>query len=217
MKSHIGARIREARENKELDQASLAGKLDLATRTLQRWEKGEQVPDAVTLAKIGELTGTLTHWLLTGEGAMYAHQNGGHERVEGDMSNAFRRVKLVRIPMLSSVPGGKPNLIFHPDHIEKYITVDDVKDANAFALKVDGDSMSPRIEDGDVIIVSPKREVRNGDICVIRINDEDTLKKVNLENGYVHLVPLNRDYEPVSVKKKDIAFIWRVVKVIKNV
>ena len=217
MKSHIGARIREARENKGVDQATFAGKLDVATRTLQRWEKGEQVPDAVTLGKIAGLTETLTHWLLTGEGLMYAHQNGGREHLEGEGVSSFRRVKLVRIPMLSSVPGGKPNLIFHPDHIEKYITVDDVKDANAFALKVDGDSMSPRIEDGDVIIVSPKREVRNGDICVIRVNDEDTLKKVNFENGYVHLVPLNHHYDPVSVKKKDVAFVWRVVKVIKSV
>lgn len=217
MKSHIGTRIREARENKGFDQATLAGKIDVATRTLQRWEKGEQVPDAVTLAKIGELTGTLTHWLLTGEGAMYAHQNGGSERIEGNGSSALRRVKLVRIPMLSSVPAGKPNLIFHPDYIEKYITVDDVKDGNAFALKVNGDSMSPRIEHGDVIIISPKKEVRNGDICVIRVNDEDTVKKVIFENGYVHLIPLNRDYEPVSVKKKEVAFIWRVVKVIKNI
>lgn len=217
MKSHIGMRIRQARENKGFDQATLAGKIDVATRTLQRWEKGEQVPDAVTLAKIGELTGTLTHWLLTGEGAMYAHQNGGGERIEGNGSSALRRVKLVRIPMLSSVPAGKPNLIFHPDYIEKYITVDDVKDDNAFALKVDGDSMSPRIEHGDVIIISPKKEVRNGDICVIRVNDEDTVKKVIFENGYVHLIPLNRDYEPVSVKKKEVAFIWRVVKVIKNI
>jgi len=217
MKPHIGVRIREARENKGLNQATLAAKLDVATRTLQRWEKGDQVPDAVTLGKIGEITGTLTHWLLTGEGAMYAHQNGGSERAEGEGQFAFRRVKLVRIPVLSSVPAGKPNLIFHPDHIEKYITVDDVKDANAFALKVDGDSMSPRIEDGDVIIVSPKREVRNGDICVLRANDEDTVKKVIFENGYVHLIPLNHDYEPVSVKKKDVAFIWRVVKVIKNI
>jgi len=217
MKSHIGTRIREARENKGLDQATLAAKLDLATRTLQRWEKGEQVPDAVTLAKIGELTGTLTHWLLTGEGPMYAHQNGGKEPTEGDTSSAFRRVKLVRIPMLSAVPAGKANLIFHPDHIEKYITVDDVKDSNAFALKVEGDSMSPRIEDGDVIIISPKREVRSGDICVIRVNDEDTVKKVIFEDGYVHLIPLNHDYEPVSVKKKDVSFVWRVVKVIKNI
>ena len=217
MKSHIGMRIREARENKELDQVTMAGKLSVASRTLQRWEKGEQVPDAVALGKIGELTGTLTHWLLTGEGSMYAHQNGGHDWSKSEGPPPLRRIKLVRLPVLSSVPGGKPNLIFHPDHIEKYITVDDVKDGNAFALKVEGDSMSPRIENGDVIIVSPKREVRNGDICVIRANDEDTVKKVNFENSYVHLVPLNHHYEPVSVKKKDVTFIWRVVKVIKSV
>jgi repressor LexA len=217
MKSHIGTRIREARENKGLDQATLAGKLDVATRTLQRWEKGEQVPDAMALGRISEITETLTHWLLTGEGAMYKHQNGESTRGNGERQAGLHRVKLVRIPMLSSVPAGRPNLIFHPDHIEKYITVDDVKDANAFALKVQGDSMSPRIEDGDVIIISPKREVRTGDICVVRVDEEDTVKKVTFEDGYVHLVPLNHDYEPVSVKKRDVTFIWRVVKVIKNV
>jgi repressor LexA len=107
--------------------------------------------------------------------------------------------------------------MFHPDYVEKYITVDDIKDTNAFALEVKGNSMAPRIEDGDIIVVSPKLEARTGDICVVRVSDEDTVKRVKIEDQFIHLIPLNPEYEPMAVRKKDVAFVWRVVKVIKSV
>ncbi len=213
-KSTIGSRIREARENKGLDQAKLASKLGVATRTLQRWEKGEQVPDAVGIVKIAEWTEANPHWLLTSEGEMYVQTEAPHR--EKVPTSSTRRPPLVEVPLLSAVPGGKPTLIFHPDHVERHIVVEDLKDPTAFALVVKGDSMSPRIEHGDVVVVSPKREVRNGDICVIRVDDEDTIKRIRLEDGYVQLVPLNTSYEPMVVKKKDVVFIWKVVRVIKN-
>jgi len=81
---------------------------------------------------------------------------------------------------------------------------------------VKGNSMAPRIEDGDVVIVSPQYEARSGDVCVVRVNGEDTLKKVKLEGNYVHLIPFNPDFDPVTVKKRDINFIWRVVKLLKE-
>ncbi len=76
--------------------------------------------------------------------------------------------------------------------------------------------MAPRIEDGDVVIVSPQGEVHSGDICVVRVNGEDTLKKVKFEGNYIHLIPLNPDFEPVTVKKRDVNFVWKVVKLIKE-
>jgi repressor LexA len=100
--------------------------------------------------------------------------------------------------------------------VDTYVTVDDVKAPQAFALKVKGSSMSPRIEDGDVVIVSPQQEVRSGDICVVRVEGEDTLKKVKFEGNYVHLVPLNPEFDPVTVKRRDVDFVWKVVKVIKE-
>jgi repressor LexA len=77
--------------------------------------------------------------------------------------------------------------------------------------------MAPRIEDGDIIVVSPRQEARNGDICVVRVQDEDTVKKVKFEGAFLHLIPLNPEFEPWVVKQKDVTFVWRVVKVIKAV
>jgi len=216
MKQSIAQRIRQARTEKEMDQAKLAAKLDVATRTVQRWEKGEQVPDSNYLMRIAKVTGVAPHWLLTGNGDMFA-TTSAETKVFPLPTSRYKRVELVSLPLLSSVPGGAPSLMFHPDYVEKYITVDDIKDTNAFALEVKGSSMAPRIEDGDIIVVSPKQEARTGDICVVRVNDEDTVKRVKIEDQFIHLIPLNPEYEPMAVRKKDVAFVWRVVKVIKSV
>jgi len=215
MKSTIGDRLRDARELKGMEQAALAQKAGVVTRTLQRWEKGEQVPDGLSLTTIAKVTGVQPSWLLTGDGEMYP-QPSRPENVYPMPGSLRRKARLVDLPLISAVPAGKVATIFHPDYADSYVTVDDVKDPGAFALKVKGNSMSPRIEDGDVVIVSPQAEARSGDICVVRVNGEDTLKKVKFEGTYIHLVPLNPDFEPVTVKKKDINFVWKVVKLIKE-
>jgi repressor LexA len=215
MKSTIGERLREARENRSLDQATLAAKVGIVTRTLQRWEKGEQVPDGLYITKIAKATSVQASWLLTGEGEMYPTPTRP-DNVYPLTPAGRRNVRLVDLPLISAVPAGKVATMFHPDYVDDYVTVDDVKDPGAFALKVKGNSMSPRIEDGDIVIISPQQEAHSGDICVIRVSGEDTLKKVKFEGNYIHLIPLNTDFEPVTVKKKDVEFVWKVVKLIKE-
>jgi repressor LexA len=215
MKSTIGERLREARENKSMDQATLAAKVGIVTRTLQRWEKGEQVPDGLYITKIAKATSVQASWLLTGEGEMYPTPVRP-DNVYPLTPAGRRKVRLVDLPLISAVPAGKVATMFHPDYVDDYVTVDDVKDPGAFALKVKGNSMSPRIEDGDIVIISPQQEAYSGDICVIRVSGEDTLKKVKFEGNYIHLIPLNTDFEPVTVKKKDVDFVWKVVKLIKE-
>ncbi|HTP79959.1 MAG TPA: XRE family transcriptional regulator [Bacteroidota bacterium] len=215
MKVSLAARIREARVRRELDQAALAARIDVASRTVQRWEKGDQVPDSNFLLRIAKVTGVSAQWLLSGEGDVYSpsHQKPNILPLH---PGRLKKIDLVPLPLLSSVPAGTPGLTFHPDYVEKYITVDDVRDSSAFALEVKGNSMAPRIENGDIIVVSPKREARSGDICVVRVEEEDTVKLVRLEDQFIHLIPLNPEYEPMVVRKKDVTFVWRVVKVIKS-
>ncbi len=198
-----------------MDQTTLAEKAGVVTRTLQRWEKGEQVPDGVAITRLAKATGVQASWLLTGEGEMYAVP-ARPDNVYALPGSSRRRSRLVDIPLVSAVPAGKVATQFHPDYVDDYVTVDDVKDPQAFALKVKGNSMAPRIEDGDVVIVSPHQEARSGDICVVRVDGEDTLKRVKMEGGYVHLIPLNPEFDVVTVKRKDVNFVWKVVKLIKE-
>ncbi len=216
MKSTIAQRIREARLSKQLDQADLAAKIDIATRTVQRWEKGEQVPDSNYLMRIAKATGVAAHWLLSGEGEMFPDELQ-NVKIIALPTSRYKKVDLVSLPLLASVPAGALSQRFSSDQAERFITVDDVRDPNAFALEVKGNSMSPRIENGDIIVVTPKLEVKSGDICVVRVDEEDTVKRIRIDEQFVHLIPLNPEYEPMVIRKKDVTFMWRVVKVIKSV
>ena len=215
MKNSIGERLREARENKAMDQTTLADKAGVVARTLQRWEKGEQVPDGVSITRLAKATGVQASWLLTGEGDMYAVPSRP-ENMYILPGSSRRRNRLVDLPLISAVPAGKVATLFHPDYAEDYVTVDDIKDPQAFALKVKGNSMATRIEDGDVVVVSPQQEPRSGDVCVVRVNGEDTLKKVKFEGNYIHLIPFNPEFDPVVVKRREVNFVWKVVKLIKE-
>lgn len=216
MHKTIGYRIRKARENKGLDQIKLSAKLDISVRTLQRWEKGEQVPDSNYLIRLANCTGVRAEWLLTGEGSMYMNFQPllNKHRHRGDF--ASDTIDLISVPLFSTIPAGRSAALFHQEHTDRFVIVDNVNDSDAFALIVKGDSMAPKIEDGDIVIISPRLEVRSGDICVVRVNEEDVLKKVKIEDNYIHLIPLNPAFEPLTIRKKDVRCIWKVVKVIKS-
>ena len=216
MKPALNHRIRIARENKELDQKTLAKNVHVAIRTLQRWEKGVQAPNGHDIVKLAAQTGVRPEWLLTGNGGMHAESVSPSKIIPFKKDRLLKDIVLVNIPVLSSVPAGKANAMYYTEHAERYVTVDDIRDRNAFALIVKGDSMSPKIEDGDIVVISPSAEVRSGDICVIRINEEDVLKKIKIEERHVHLIPLNPNFDSVCLHKRDITFIWKVAKVIKN-
>src|SRR5437016_2352571 len=109
-KQSIGSRLREARENKGLDQSILAAEIEVTTRTLQRWEKGEQIPDAVSVLHIAEVTGVLPHWLLSGEGEVYAKKADEVNSGTGLLGARMSKLRFQLIPLLSSVPAGKPLL-----------------------------------------------------------------------------------------------------------
>ncbi len=216
MSESIGDRIRLARENKEIEQTRLSAQVNVAARTLQRWEKNEQVPDSNYLVKVAKYIGVRPEWLLTGQGDMYPTLPTKSKIIPLYKEHILQKINLVEIPLYASVPAGRTAAMFHPDFVERYVTVDNIKDPNAFALVVKGNSMSPKIEDGDIVVVSPQLEARSGDICVVRVNDEDVLKKVKIEDQHIHLIPLNPDFEPVTVRRRDVMFVWRVIKIIKN-
>ena len=64
-------------------------------------------------------------------------------------------------------------------------------------LRVEGDSMEPRVLDGDVVYVRQQPDVDDGQIAVVGVDDSVTLKVVyHLPNG-LQLVSLNPKYKPM--------------------
>lgn len=114
--------------------------------------------------------------------------------------------KGVKIPILGSVAAGVP--ITAISNIEDYeeITEDMAILGEHFALRIKGDSMSPRISNGDVVIVRKQSTVENGDVAVILVNgDEATVKEVKRTADGIMLIGWNTSvYTPKFYSKKEI-------------
>lgn len=105
-------------------------------------------------------------------------------------------VKKIKVPVLGSIACGKP--IFADEHLECYI--DSINDTHSdFALWAKGDSMiNARINDGDLVFVRQQDQVENGEIAVVLIEDEATLKRVFFDEkkATLTLVAENPKYAP---------------------
>ena len=119
--------------------------------------------------------------------------------VNADLNEFF-----MKIPIIGRVAAGSPILAM--ENIEGSVIIDPsfIKKAeDAFALRVRGDSMiNAGIFDGDVVIVSPNQKGSNGDIIVALLDDEVTVKRLELINNSVKLLPENENYQAILINKE---------------
>ena len=105
-------------------------------------------------------------------------------------------VKRHTVPLLGEIAAGQP--IYADEEHDLCVAVDDDIRCD-FALRVRGDSMiDAGIYDGDVVLVHQQEDVDDGQIAVVLIDDEATLKYLYHQPGGVQLVPANRRYSPWS-------------------
>lgn len=74
------------------------------------------------------------------------------------------------------------------------------------ALQVKGDSMEPRISDGDTVIIKIQEAVESGEVAAVYVNGNDvTLKRVRIENNGIWLIGNNPAFTPIFYSKKQCA------------
>ena len=129
-------------------------------------------------------------------------------RDEDDFQNISENIKnefFNKIPIVGRVAAGSPILAM--ENIDGSVIIDPsfIKKAeDAFALRVQGDSMvDAGIFEGDLVIVSPDDKGTNGDIIVAMLDDEVTVKSMELKNGKISLIPRNDNYQPIQVEKNN--------------
>jgi repressor LexA len=88
-----------------------------------------------------------------------------------------------------------------------------------FALRIKGNSMvDAGIKDGDFVIIQQQPQVNQGEIAVVLIDNEATIKRVYRNKGIIKLQPENESTPPIIVdpKKKEVSIIGKVKGVIRK-
>ena len=133
----------------------------------------------------------------------------------------------LEIPLINRVTAGYPadftDLGYPARVADEYVRSPDVRDPDAFAARVVGDSMEPDYRAGDIVVFSPAVEVRSGMDCFVRLepDHESTFKRVFFEGDpgdeRIRIQPLNRRYEPRTVPRERVAGLYAGVSVTRSI
>lgn len=123
------------------------------------------------------------------------------------------------LPLLGNIAAGAP--ILAEQYTEDMIPVPSemVRSiANAFVLRVKGDSMTGEgINPRDLVVIKPQENATHGELVAVLLNDEATVKRLHKRDGEIKLMPSNPAYEPIEVGPDDRArILGRVVGLLRD-
>lgn len=179
-------RLKKMRIEKNLTQTEIAKMIYISQPAYSKYEMGTASPNPETLKKLAEVLNVSVDYLI---GNDVPPERPGY----------------VRIPVLGRVAAGIPI-----DAIEEVIDWEDISaeaagDGEYFGLQIKGQSMEPKISDGDVVIVRRQPDVDSGDIAVVLVNGNDaTVKRIKKSPQGVTLIPSNPAYEPMYYSNEEI-------------
>jgi repressor LexA len=151
----------------------------------------------------------------------YLVDAGGHRGLRLSAEYQAEVEQTDGLPVVGRVAAGEP--ILAEQNIEGYMNFGKLFDRTegAFVLKVRGDSMVDEgIMDGDYVVVKAGAAVKEGQIGVVLLNDEATVKRIFVQKDRIALKPANRaaGYKTRYVKRsdKDVRIVGRVVGCVRT-
>lgn len=182
-----GQRMKARRKEIGMSAERVAELLNVSPATIYRYENGdiEKVP--------GDRLGPIAKALQTTPAALM----GWEEFQKPFPANMVPLPTMREWPVLGATACGKP---LHRELLDETVMAPgDIKADVVFRCV--GDSMiNARIFDGDAVFVRLQPEVENGQIAVVRVDDEYTLKRVYFHEDYVELRPENPVHKAIILR-----------------
>lgn len=196
--SKIAQRLDQAMQNAGLSQYRLWKLSGVSQPTIQRIRGGISLePDKSTVEKLANVLGVSYAWLYDGA-------ESPEDSNDVELEGAPSLVNPTATPVVGHVQGGDDGhlleLEYPAGHGDGFL-MHYSKDANAYGLRVKGDSMRPRIKAGEYIVCEPNRDVNPGDDVVAILKDGRRMVKelLYIRDELVCLGSINNGHSPVTV------------------
>lgn len=216
-------RIEELCKEKGISRRRMEEESGLSIGTTSRW-KNEFKPSQKSLKRVSDYFNVSIAY-ITGESEFRTEQDAvmgrWSEQYEKDAVSELGKIEAgIRIPVLGEVPCGIPLEAIELIDVDDWEEISEklARTGKFFGLKSKGDSMSPRIQEGDVLIVRQQPDAESGDVVIAKVNGSDACckKLLKTDDGIV-LQSFNPIYEPMffsneDIKKKPVLIIGKVIE-----
>ena len=188
-------RLKQLRNEKKINQRELANFLKVAPSTISMYERGQREPNFEVLESLADFFNVDLNYLL-----------GKSDKTTKLMiEDISPKPQGIKIPVLGTVAAGIPI-----SAVEDILDYEEIPQSwqnqgEFFALKIKGDSMEPRMESGDVVIVKQQSDANSGDTVIVLVNGDDaTCKRLEKTDNGIMLVSTNPKYPPMFYSLEDI-------------
>lgn len=201
-------KLRELRKNKKMSMKELGNIFGLSESTISLYETGGRRIDTDMLQKFADFFDVSVDYLLDREYKPFPSEDITMFDVIGSVSAGYNGIA-VEEPTGDQIPIPSSYLRSH-----------DEKDF--FVLRIKGDSMYPRLLDGDNVLVERTTSVDSGSIAVVLYNgNEATVKRVEYVYGedWLELIPFNPEYKKKRIEGaalEQCRVLGKVVKLIRD-
>ena len=200
----IGTRIREIRKSKGMTILELATAIGSDVGNISRLETNKQGYSENTLVKIASALGVTVADLFTEDSVK-------PDEIEyiGEMPSGV--VKVIGEAVLG-IDGAVDMMEEHNGWLKIYSD-----DKEAYGLKVKGDSMWPRIQSGEYVVVEPNTNVRSGDEVFVRTTEGHNMIKVfnKTRDGDYQFTSINNAHKPITLEPEQVDKMHFVAAIVK--
>lgn len=180
--------LKKLMNEQHISRKQLSNDLHIAYTTITDWINGKTIPRNSRLTELASYLHTTVDNLLN-----------------PTPDNIINVNQWDSIPVIGTIACGEP--ILAEENIDSYQPIPSNLlnyHRDIFALRCKGDSMSPTIKDGSLVIIHQQPIVEENEIAAVLINDQATLKRIkHTEDGKTILMPDNHEYSPIILNKND--------------
>jgi SOS-response transcriptional repressor LexA len=194
-----------------LTQQGLAELTGFSLSAIGNWESCQNIPSPTKLGVLATKLGVSIDYLL-------GHGDEAGQRGSGAGRAAAREIR--EVPIVSWAQAGDLVAYTDLDAAWHEFTATTCRDENGFAVIISGDSMEPKYSAGDIAIVMPNVEPRNGCLVVCKLKNEGVFFKLfhqSSDSKKFRLSSYNPVYPVMECRRDDFVWIYPVYQVTKNV
>lgn len=199
----VGDRIKEAREKTGMSQVDFASKINVSKQTLYKYENNiiTNIPSD-KIEAVAQVCNISPSYIM------------GWSNNVSPISLSNKQGTIINV--LGRVAAGIPIEAVEDIIDTEEITEELAKTGTFFGLQIHGDSMEPRMCEGDVVIVRQQDDAESGDIVIAMVNGDDaTCKRLRKYRDGIELISNNPSYEPMFFSNEEI--LSKPVKIIGKV
>lgn len=194
---YIGEIIKRFRKENGITQQTFADKCGVSKSYISLLESGKSSRSNESIVPSIEVAHRIANYMHVSIDSLIANTE--------QPDTLEKKPRAVAIPVLGYVPAGVPFEAIECIIDYEEIPVEMARHGEYFGLQIKGDSMAPRVLDGDVVIVRKQTTIESGEIAIVLVNgDAATCKRIVKHDNGISLISFNSAYPPRFYTKKEV-------------